>query len=136
MSPQEMPEDDQASARLEEIIAEGGEGEDRVQKVRDALSASSVVALGQPAGDPLATEGTESDLLHFTIEKSGVDKVMLPVFTRRELADEALRRNPDWQSLTYLQMPGGRLLENVDPDVSVVINPWTRVEFILPAAES
>ena len=78
-------------------------------------------------------QGSESDLLHFTIhDAQGAERVMLPVFTQPEIMRAALARNPDWQTLSVLQVQGQALLENVHPDVIVVINPWSRLEFQLP----
>ena len=57
---------------------------------------------------------------------------MLPVFTQPEIMRAALARNPDWQSLTVLQVQGEALLAHVHPDVIIVINPWSRLEYQLP----
>ena len=90
---------------------------------------------GQPAGQ-LATpqQGNEADLLHFTLDggAGGGERVMLPVFTRPEVMREALARNPDWQTLAVLQGQG--LLEHVDRDVTIVIDPQSRLEFHLTSA--
>jgi len=93
-----------------------------------------VYALGQPAGDTsIPGQGTESDLLHFTAEdEQGNERIYLPVFTRPELMREALLRNVEWQSMSVLQVNGGALLDNVDNDVCIVINPWTSNTSLIP----
>ena len=59
---------------------------------------------------------------------------MLPVFTRPVVMREALARNPDWESLSVLQVQGGALLERIDAGVIIVTNPWSRLEYQLPPA--
>ena len=122
---------------LEVLIALRGDKTDAVATVKDQFGKSDVYALGHPAGDTsVAGHGTESDLLHFTIddpEAEGKEKVLLPVFTRPDIMREALIRNPDWQQLSVLQVNGKALLENVDDEVIIVINPWSRLEFQIPA---
>ena len=119
---------------LEVVIALRGEKDDAVTSVRDQFSKTDIYALGQPAGDTsVPGQGTESDLLHFTIDADdGTEKVMLPVFTRPDIMREALLRNPDWQTLSVLQINGQALLDNVDSDVTIVINPWSKLEFQIP----
>ena len=120
---------------LEVVIALRGDKDDAVASVRDQFAKTDIYALGQPAGDTsVPGQGTESDLLHFTIDDAaGVERVMLPVFTRPDIMKEALLRNPEWQTLSVLQIGGSALLENVDDDVTIVINPWSRLEFQIPA---
>ncbi|HXZ99376.1 MAG TPA: SseB family protein [Candidatus Binatia bacterium] len=121
---------------LEVAIALRGDRPEAAGAIREALESSDVYCLGQPAGH-LATsqQGSESDLLHFTVDDAaGVERVMLPVFTSTEIMREALARNPDWQSLSVLVVKGGALLDHVDEDVIIVINPWSRLEYQLPPA--
>jgi hypothetical protein len=103
-------------------------------KVRDALQHCAIYALGQPAGELLSPDRhTDSDLLHFTIDDSdGHEVVMLPVFTRLGPMRDALLRNPEWQALSVLQVAGRDLLENVDDDVIIVVNPWSELEYQVP----
>ena len=121
---------------LEVAIALKGDSPDAVESVRGELAKSEVFCLGQPAGHMATSQqGSESDLLHFTIhDAQGVERVMLPVFTQPEIMRAALARNPDWQTLSVLQVQGQALLDNVHPEVIVVINPWSRLEFQLPPA--
>lgn len=119
---------------LEVLIALRGDQADATATVKDQFGKTDIYALGHPAGDTsVAGHGSESDLLHFTIDDpSGVEKVMLPVFTRPDIMREALLRNPDWQQLSVLQVNGAALLDNVDDEVVIVINPWSRLEFQIP----
>lgn len=121
---------------LEVTIALRGDGPDGARAIREALGRTDILCLGQPAG-PMATaqQGSESDLLHFTVDDAeGAERVMLPVFTSAEIMREALNRNPDWQSLSVLQVQGGALLEHVGAGVIIVINPWSRLEYQLSPA--
>lgn len=122
---------------LEVVIALRGDKPDAVSAVKDQFGKTDVYALGQPAGDTsVPGHGTESDLLHFAIDDpNGVERVMLPVFTRPDIMREALMRNPEWQQLSVLQVNGQALLENVDDEVIVVINPWSRLEFQIPSRD-
>ena len=54
------------------------------------------------------------------------------VFTRIDIIKGALQENPEWQSLAVLQVQGKALLENLDKDVTIVINPWSDLEYQLP----
>lgn len=94
---------------------------------------STVVTLGQSAGDVTAEGGSESDLLHFGADIDGQERVFLPVFTRMPALMAGLAKGgPMWWSLSVLAIEGGALLDNVDPDVTVVINPWTWLEYQIP----
>ncbi len=59
---------------------------------------------------------------------------MLPVFTRVQLMQDPLLRNPEWQTHQILRISGGSLMANIDPVVTLVINPWSSLEFQLPPA--
>ena len=119
---------------LEVAIALKGDSPDAFETIRVELSKADVFCLGQPAGQmATAQQGSESDLLHFTIhDAQGAERVMLPVFTQPEIMRAALARNPEWQTLSVLQVQGQALLNNVHPDVLIVINPWSRLEYQLP----
>jgi hypothetical protein len=102
--------------------------------LRRLLNGTAVYALGEPTGDTsVPGHGTESDLLHFEIDENDETSVMLPVFTNADDLRAALKRNEDWQSLKVLEIDGGALLRARDPDVSVVVNPWSETtEFQVP----
>jgi hypothetical protein len=122
---------------LEVAIALRGDRPDAAGAIREALSGAEILCLGRPAGQmSTPQQGSESDLLHFTVDDAeGSERVMLPVFTSTEIMREALARNPDWQTLSVLQVQGGALLDHVDADVIIVINPWSRLEYQLPPGE-
>ena len=106
---------------------------DREHRVREAVRSAGIYALGHPAADTsVPGRGTESDLLQFTRDDdAGAEVVLLPVFTNPTAMREALIRNPDWQTYSVLQINGGALLDNVDDDVTIVINPWSDLEYQL-----
>jgi hypothetical protein len=101
--------------------------------VENLLKVTEVYTLGHPAGDTsIPGYGTESDLLHFTIDEShGEERTYMPLFTRPDVMRQALLRNPDWQSLSILETNGGALIANRDDDVTLVINPWSKYEYQL-----
>jgi len=103
--------------------------------VRNAVASAGIYTLGHPAGDTsVPGHGSESDLLHFTIDdETGTELTLLPVFTNASTLRSALLRNPDWQKLSVLEIHGEALLANIDDEVTVVINPWTDQEFQLPS---
>jgi hypothetical protein len=115
---------------LESAIAASGDS----RAVRKLLAGTAIYALGEPAGDTsVPGQGTESDLLHFTIDEDEDELVMLPVFTNEEVLRDALIRNEDWLSLKVLEIDGGALLEARDDDVTLVVNPWSETtEFRVP----
>ncbi len=118
-------------ARFAEMLAPGETPPDPGQ-VTAAFRAAMVFALGHSSDD-----GAASDLLHFQIDAAdGTERTCLPVFTGPEPMRDALLRNPDWQELSVLELNGGALLDNVDDDVQVVINPWDDSEFIFAERSS
>jgi hypothetical protein len=103
--------------------------------VRKELEKTDIYALGHPAGDTsVPGYGTESDVLHFSIDEEGKERVMLPVFTRPEIIRDALLKNPEWQTLSVLLINGKSLLDSADPEVTVVVNPWSDMEYQIPVA--
>ncbi len=121
---------------VEVAIALGGDEPDALETVRRAFLASRIYALGRPAGDIEGNRGSQSDVLHFTIDDpSGAEMTMLPVYTRAEIMRESLLRNPEWQTLGVLEIEASALADNVDPDVAIVINPWSPLEFQFPARD-
>jgi SseB protein N-terminal domain len=118
---------------LEAVITSEALGSGKLAAVVELLAKSNIYALGEPAGDTSASgQGTESDLLHFTVEADGEDQTMLPVFTQSDFLKDALERNPDWGTLSVLELVGSDLLHARDPDVTLVVNPWSSLEFQIP----
>jgi hypothetical protein len=131
-----IEETDEPREALEKALQLPSDFPGKSENVGEAFVKSSLFALGYPAGDVSADQGTESDLLHFTIEAGGHDRVLLPVFTRLKFVRDALLKNEPWQSLSVLEVDGKDLLPNIDDDVAIVINPWTTMEFVVPKAQT
>lgn len=105
-------------------------------EILQALAAARVLTLGRTVpNDP-----ESSDLLHFEPTDDGNSEEdvpsRLPVFTRVEILVAALKRNEDWQELMVLSVHGASLLDNVEDDVSIVIDPWSNLEFQVPPRRS
>jgi tetratricopeptide (TPR) repeat protein len=120
---------------LDEAIALQADEPGGAAAVLTRFLTSDIYALGSPGGDlSVPGRGTESNLLHFTVDdETGVEQVLLPVFTQPALMRHALLRNPDWQRLSVLQIGGRALYENAADDATIVVNPWSRLQFALPA---
>jgi SseB protein N-terminal domain len=101
--------------------------------VESLLKVTQVYVLGHPAGDTSTPGyGTESDILHFTIDEDhGEEHSYMPIFTRPDAMRKALLRNPDWQELSILEVDGGALIADRDHDVTLVVNPWSKYEWQL-----
>ncbi len=111
----------------------------RALELRDDPRAD-IFGLGEPAGVVSETEGgvhgTETELLHFTIDdESGNELEILPLWSRLDYMREAQLRNPDWQSLHVLEINIGELMANRDRDVIVVFDPWSEHELHKPARD-
>lgn len=103
------------------------------KRVNSMFKESDVWVLGfhKKASQPGGT-----DILHFTIDdESGKERVMLPTFTSREALRQALTINKEWRNLTVLEVHGGDLLTNLKEDVTVVVDPWTTLEYRLPPGQ-
>jgi len=90
--------------------------------------------LPRPAGrtDATAQQGSESDLLHFTIhDAQGSERVMLPSSPNRRSCGRRWRASRLAES-HGAPGSGEALLAHVHPDVIIVINPWSRLEYQLP----
>lgn len=130
--PEALPPPSEGLLRLEAALEPGGRNRDLVC---EAIRGTEVYALGQPVDE--AGEAPSSDLLHFTIDSDdGTELTMLPIFTRGDTMRIALLRNPEWQTLSVLEINGRALLDNLDPDVNVVVNPWTPSEFVLKCGQA
>jgi hypothetical protein len=107
-----------------------------VEGVAKLLREADVWGLGDPAGDTsVPGRGTESDVLHFEVEEDGKTSTMMPLFTQADVLRDALLRNPEWQTVSVLEMNGGDLLDNRDGDVTLVLNPWSPQEYQIPPCE-
>jgi antitoxin (DNA-binding transcriptional repressor) of toxin-antitoxin stability system len=120
--------------RLEDAIRSSSKTTDGVAEVREALMDSDIFALGSAAGDASGPgSSTESNIVTYPNDREPDNAgVLMPVFTRVDVLREALIRNPSWQSLAVLRLSGKELVLNVDPDVTIVIDPWSDREFRVP----
>lgn len=117
------------TAVLEGVIRSAPETANSVDAVREALTQVNVFAIGSPAGDlSLAGRGTRSDIVTYR----GSGSVLMPVFTAVDVLRDALIRVPEWRSLSILEVNGLELIRNVDPDVTIVVDPWSDLEFHIP----
>jgi prevent-host-death family protein len=123
---------DKSRRRLEEAVRAFRDNPRGDEIIRDALGEAEVLCLGEPAGHVAENAGTESELLHFTVDLEGSEQTLLPIFTRPEAIGIALRISPEWADLQVLQVNGAELEQSVGADVRVVINPWSPLELLLP----
>ncbi len=113
--------------RLEAVLEPDG-ARDR-ELVREAIQGTWVYALGKPV--PGDGEAPSSDLLHCSFDRDAAEVTVLPVFTRADAIRIALLRYPEWQVYSVLKVKGRELIDNIDPDVNIIVNPWTATEFEL-----
>lgn len=104
--------------------------------VSEALSDTRVFALVRDSNVNTASITEGNDVFHYISKGPNEEKqFMVPVFTRRDFIQDALNRYSDWQGLSpqsVLELKGEELLRKLDPDVEVIINPWTSLEFQFP----
>lgn len=128
---------EQMAKPLEAAIKGLRESPDPQAAVRQAMSASPVLTLGLPAGEVTPMGGSEADLLHFSADDdNGVEREFLPVFTSAEALKTALHRNLEWWPLNVLVNNGGELLRKIEGQVTVIVDPWTDLEFTLAPRDS
>lgn len=121
--------------RLKEAIRAASDTPDAIESVREALIQVDVLTVGRRIGDTsVRGRSSDSDIVTYVGDhEDGYAMVMMPVFTSVDELRSALIRNPDWQSLDILELSGRGLIENVDPDVTIVVDPWSAGEFrVLP----
>jgi len=93
--------------------------------VRELLAKRDVFAIGR------SVDEGNSDLLSVPFDDPQEGRLdLVPVFTSLELAEEARLRRPEWQTMDILQVRGGDLVN--DADITVVVNPLSRLELRLP----
>jgi prevent-host-death family protein len=118
--------------QLKEAIRTTSHMPDAVERVREALAQVDVLTLGRPAGRQ-PRHGSESDVVTYAgSSEDGYANVVMPIFTSVAELRTALGRNPTWQALDVLELNGKGLVENVDPDVTIAIDPWSSSEFLVP----
>jgi hypothetical protein len=118
---------------LDAAIAGRARGSGKLADVLRSLTTSDIYALGRVESDASATGAdAKSDLLQFAVEADGKPRFIMPVFTQPEILRQALLRNPDWQTQSVLEMSGSDLLPAIGDDVTVIINPWSDLEYEIP----
>ena len=116
------------TAPLEDAIRSAPSRPDPVEAVREALMRVNVFAIGRPSGDlSVPEQETESDIVTYATDEGG--GVLMPVFTAVDALRQALIRVPEWRSLAILEVNGRELVRNVDPDVTLAIDPGSDLEF-------
>jgi hypothetical protein len=124
------------NAALRRAMSEAGKDPGGVQAVVNEMAMAEVFGLGVPAGIVGPHTGTESELLHFTIDDANGNELMvLPVFISIDALQTAVQNNPQWQQLLALAIGGGALLDSVRDDVTIVIDPWFDDEYQIPAKQ-
>ena len=119
------------TAQLADAIRSASSHPDAIREVREALARGDVFAIGNAAGNLSAPgRGAKSDIVTYADEEQ--EGVLMPVFTRVDVMRSALLRNPAWQSLDILLVNGEELVQNVDPDVTIIIDPSSELEFRVP----
>lgn len=101
------------------------------KRVRSLFQQSHVLVLGSavPNKDPSSPR-----ILTFMVDDDkGNDRVMLPIFTSRDALRQGLLLNKEWTSLAVFGVDGHDLLPSVPTDVTVVIDPWTPLQYVLPS---
>jgi prevent-host-death family protein len=117
---------------LEQAIRSAADAPAAVEAVREALMHVDVFALGSPAED-LASAGKRTVGDFVTYSAADVpDAVLLPVFTGLDALRSALAHQPEWLSLAVFQLNGRELVQQVDPDLTIVVDPWSELEFSVP----
>ena len=110
---------------------------DRASAVSRQFAAAELVALGTPAGQSAAPgRAARSDLLCLSGEEGGRPDVVIPVFTRTALLVPALLREPPWRDLPVLTLRGEDLLADLGEDETILIDPWTPLQFRITPAEA
>jgi len=122
---------DFAATRIEQAILREGDTPNGVVSVTREFMRSDVLVLD-------ATKDPDKNILMFlTLESDdGTKRFALPVFTREETVHVALAIQPDWAEQYLVRRDGGELLNIIEDDMNVVINPYTEHEFYIPARDA
>jgi transcriptional regulator with XRE-family HTH domain len=125
---------DRAMNALEDSLRRAHATRSGLDEVIERLRVSWIYVLGEPAGD-LSVPGlaTESNMLHFQVAVNDREVWFLPGFTQPAIMLDALKRNPEWRTLSVLEVSGDALLKNRADDVVLVVNPWSPMEIQVPS---
>jgi hypothetical protein len=125
---------DRARNALEDALRRAHATNNGLDEVIERLRASWIYVLGEPAGDLLVPGlATESNMLHFQVAINGRAVWFLPGFTQPAIMLNALQRNPEWRTLSVLEVSGDALLKNRAEEVVLVVNPWSPMEIQIPS---
>lgn len=130
-------EDQLDASRLREAIQHAPTSPNAIEEVRLALMAGAVLTIGFPAGvKAVEGHGARGGIVTYT-DDEGPNKVsgLMPVFTAVDILRSALNRYQTWRSFDVMLVNGKSLLENVDPDVTLVIDPGSDEEFRIPPTD-
>lgn len=126
---------EQLDAKLvKQAIRRAARSPHAVEKVRAALMEGEVLTVGSPGADRSAPgKLARGGIVTYSDEDdpSG-HAALMPVFTTVEILRSALRSHRAWQTFDVLVVSGRSLVENVDPDVTLVIDPGSDEEFRIP----
>lgn len=121
---------------LERRIAVNEEETPDADEVRDLLGETNVFVLRQDGAVNAELFAEEHDILHFVSDgPKGAKQIMVPVFTRPDFVQDAFDQIRDWQTLPVLELRGSELLSELEPQLTVAINPCSPpTKFELPVA--
>jgi prevent-host-death family protein len=107
--------------------------DESIERVREALAHVNLLTLGRSSSRRAGAAGDVSDVVTYVAsDEEGSESIAMPVFTDVAELRAALLQNPRWQSLQVLPLSGRGLIENIDPDVTIAIDPWSSSEFKVP----
>jgi hypothetical protein len=120
-----------AGGGLEHLLALPDEEPRKAGLILADFVRTPVFVLGSPIGPVIGFQASEINILRYVAEMDGSDRSFIPVFTSPDWARNAQERNPDWEGFQLLGVNGGDLMRSVEGDVSIAINPWSRLGYIL-----
>jgi transcriptional regulator with XRE-family HTH domain len=117
----------------------GGDSDDtlRLSAEQKLADYAGVFAFEHP-GQPRRGDDVDDyvQLLHRTLDMPGVHSdqpLILPVFTNIDALQHVFNRWPDVEPLQVVKVDPTDVLDNRDPDVTIICDPWSANEFQIPA---
>lgn len=119
-------QDPVALAELETALGLPDIDPTKTTRVINLLQRVNLLTLGNQVGP------TQTKLLFYKLDDPmDWGRFFVPAFTRDEYLNNAIFRNREWARLSRLSVRGKGLLEAIG-DATLVLNPYTRLEFRLP----
>jgi hypothetical protein len=119
-------QDPVALAELETALGLPDVDPTKTSRVVNALQRASLLTLGDKVGP------TQTKLLRYKVDDPAAwGRFFVPAFTREEYLNNAVFHNREWGRLSRLAVRGKDLLDAVG-DATLVLNPYTRLEYGLP----